>query len=321
MNVRSLIFAASAIAMVAIAGNTASQAYPSRPIRVVLPFAPGGSTDALARILAPRLGEVLAQPLIIDNRPGAGGNLAADIVAKSTPDGYTLLMASAMLTTNKSLYSKLSYDPEKDFAPVTHLGGGPYVLVAHPALPAKNVPELIALARSKPLHYASSGIGGASHLAGELLKMRTGIDMPHVPYKGGGPAALAVLAGETPILFGTIASSIGYIKAGRLKALAVSGLNRSSFLPEVPTVDESGVKGFNVTTWDSLVVPAATPKAVITRLNTDTVKVLRTPEVRDAIRNIGYEPTGTTPEEFAQFLRAETALLSKVIKDANIRAE
>src|SRR2546423_13364654 len=159
--------------MLARPGNPTCRPYPPRPIRVRLPFGPGGSTDALARIRAPRLGEVLAQTVIIDNRPGAGGNLAADIVAKSTPDGYTLLMASAMLTTNKSLYSKLSYDPEKDFAPVTHLGGGPYVLVAHPALPAKNVPELIALAKSRPLHYASSGIGGASHLAGELLEMRT----------------------------------------------------------------------------------------------------------------------------------------------------
>ena len=299
----------------------ASQTYPSRPIRLVLPFAPGGSTDALARILAPKLGETLGQTVIVDNRPGAGGNVAAEIVAKATADGHTLLMASAMLTTNKSLYGKLSYDPETDFAPITHLGGGPYVLVAHPALAAKNVQELIALARSKPLHYASSGIGGASHLAGELLKMRAGIDMPHVPYKGGGPAALAVLAGETPILFGTIASSIGHIKAGRLKALAVSGLERSSFLPDVPTVDESGVKGFNVMTWDSFVAPAATPRPLIQRINVETVKVLRTPQVRDAIRNIGYEPTGTTPEEFARFLRAETALWSKVIKEAKIRAD
>jgi tripartite-type tricarboxylate transporter receptor subunit TctC len=301
--------------------DAAAQTYPTRPIRVVLPFAPGGSTDALARILAPKMGEALGQTIIIDNRPGAGGNVSGEIVARSNPDGYTILMASAMLTTNKSLYSKLTYDPEKDFAPITHLGGGPYVLVAHPALPARNVQELIAVAKSKPLHYASSGIGGASHLAGELLKMRTGVDMPHVPYKGGGPAALAVLSGETPILFGTIASSIGHLKAGRLKALAVSGLKRSSFLPDVATVDESGVKGFNVTTWDGFVAPAATPQAVIARLNGETVKVLRTAEVRDAVRNMGYEPTGTTPEEFAQFLRAETVLWSKVIKDANIRAD
>lgn len=308
--------------IIAVAASLApAQNFPIKPIRLVLPFAPGGSTDALARIIAPRLTELLGQPVIIDNRPGAGGNVSAEIVARATADGHTLLMASAMLTTNKSLYSKLSYDPERDFAPVSHLGGGPYVLVAHPQLPAKNVAELITLAKAKPLHYASSGIGGASHLAGELLKLQTGVAMTHVPYKGGGPAALAVLAGETPILFGTIASSIGHLKAARLKALAVSGLQRSTFLPEVPTVDESGVKGFNVTTWDSFVVPVATPRAVVVRLSADTVRVIRTPEVSAAIRNIGYEPTGSTPDELASFLRAETQLWSKVIKAANIRVD
>lgn len=311
----------AAIVLALAAADAAAQAYPTRPIRLVLPFAPGGSTDALARILAPRLAETLGQSVIIDNRPGAGGNVSAEIVARAAADGHTLLMASAMLTTNKTLYGKLAYDPENDFAPITHLGGGPYVLVAHPGLPAKSVQDLIALARAKPLNYASSGIGGASHLAAELLKMRAGIDMAHVPYKGGGPAALAVLVGETPLLFGTIASSIGHLKAGRLKALAVSGLQRSSFLPDVPSVDESGVKGFDVTTWDSLVAPAATPKPIVQRIHTETVKVLHTPQVRDAIRNIGYEPTGTSPEEFARFLRGESALWSKVIKEAKIRAD
>lgn len=309
------------VALAAIGSDATAQTYPSRPIRFVLPFAPGGSTDTLMRLLGPKLTDALGQPAIIDNRPGAGGNLAADIVAKSTPDGYTVLVSSAMLTTNKSLYSKLSYDPEKDFAPVTHLGGGPYLLVVHPPLPVKNVQDLIALAKAKPLNYASSGIGGASHLAGELLKMRGGIGMTHVPYKGGGPATLAVMSGETPVHFGTIASSLGHVKAGRLRAIAVSSIQRSTFAPDVPTVDESGVKGYNVTTWDGFSVPAATPKPVVARLNAETVKLLRAAEVRDAVRGMGYEPTGTTPEEFGQFLRAETVLWSKVIRDANIRAD
>ena len=297
-----------------------AQDYPIRPIRLVLPFAPGGSTDGLARILAPRMGEALGQTVVIDNRPGAGGNVSAQIVAQATPDGYTLLVASAMLTTNKSLYSKLAYDPEADFAPITHLGGGPYVLIAHPSLGVTDLRGILSLAKQKPLNYASSGVGGASHLASELLKMRAGIEMAHVPYRGGGPASLAVLSGETPLMFGTIASSIGHIRAGRIKALALSGLERTDLLPGVPTVDESGIKGFDVTTWDGLVAPGGTSAAVLARLNAETVKVLRTPTVQEAIRKIGYEPTGTTREGFAAFLRAETAKWAKVIRAANIRA-
>lgn len=297
-----------------------AQDYPMRPIRLVLPFAPGGSTDGLARILAPRMGEALGQTVVIDNRPGAGGNISAQIVAHATPDGYTLLVASAMLTTNKSLYSKLAYDPEADFAPITHLGGGPYVLIAHPSLGVTDLRGILSLAKQKPLNYASSGVGGASHLASELLKMRAGIEMAHVPYRGGGPASLAVLSGETPLMFGTIASSIGHIRAGRIKPLALSGLERTDLLPGVPTVDESGVKGFDVTTWDGLVAPGATPAAVLARLNAETVKVLRTPAVQEAIRKIGYEPTGTTRESFTAFLRAETTKWAKVIRAANIRA-
>ena len=297
-----------------------AQDYPIRPIRLVLPFAPGGSTDGLARILAPRIGEALGQTVVIDNRPGAGGNISAQIVAHATPDGYTLLVASAMLTTNKSLYSKLAYDPEADFAPITHLGGGPYVLIAHPSLGVTDLRGILALAKQKPLNYASSGVGGASHLASELLKMRAGIEMAHVPYRGGGPASLAVLSGETPLMFGTIASSIGHIRAGRIKALALSGLERTDLLPGVPTVDESGIKGFDVTTWDGLVAPGGTSAAVLARLNAETVKILRTPAVQEAIRKIGYEPTGTTRESFTAFLRAETAKWAKVIRAANIRA-
>lgn len=304
-------------------GYAAAQTYPTKPIRMVLPFAPGGSTDTLLRILGPRLGEALGQTIVIDNRGGGGGNIAAEIVARSAPDGYTILVGSAMLTTNKSLYHKLSYDPERDFAPVTHLATGPYIVVAHPSLPAKSISELIALAKAKPggLHFGSSGNGGASHLAGELFKRRAGIDIVHVPYKGGGPAALALVGGEIPFMFGTIASSLAFVNAGKLRALAVSSLQRSSFVPELPTVDESGVRGFDVTTWDSFVAPAGTPQPVIARLSSETVKVLRTPDIRDRIRKMGYEPTGTTPEELGRYLRDETRLWAKVIREANIRID
>jgi len=309
--------------LLAFTGGAIAQGYPAKPIRVVLPFAPGGTSDGLARIISPRLSESLGQPLVIDNRPGAGGNIAAEIVAKSAPDGYTIYMGSAVLTTSQSLYSKLPFDPVRDFAPVTQLATGPYFLVVHPSVPAKTVSELVAIAKAKPggLNYASSGVGVPSHLAAELFKSRAGIEMVHVAYKGGGPAGLAVLAGETQVFFGTGASALPHARAGRLKVLAVTGLQRSALAPEVPTLDESGFRGFNITTWDSFVVPAGTPQAIIARIHAETVKVLRVPEIRERIVNIGYEPTGTTPEELAEFLRTESAILAKVIKDAHIRVD
>jgi len=328
-----LIFTSAQAAMMLflLSGNVAAQtpstgsapAYPTKPIRVVLPFAPGGTSDGLARIIGPKLGEGLGQSLVIDNRPGAGGNIAAEIVARSAADGYTLYMGSAVLTTSKSLYSKLPFDPVRDFAPITHLATGPYFLVVHPSVPAKTVSELVAHAKAKPggLNYSSPGVGVPAHLAAELFKSRAGINMVHVAYKGGGPAGLAVLAGETQVFFGTGASALPHVKAGRLRALAVTGLQRSAHAPELPTLDESGFRGFNITTWDSFVAPAGTPQAVIARIHAETVKVLRLPEIRERIINIGYEPTGTTPKELAEFIRTESALLAKVIKDANIRVD
>jgi tripartite-type tricarboxylate transporter receptor subunit TctC len=306
-----------------LAGDADAQAYPTRPIRLVLPFAPGGSTDTLARVLQPKLAEALGQTIVIDNRPGGANNIAAEIVARSAPDGYTIFMASPNLTTNKALYRKLSYDPERDFAPVTHLGIGPYVVAAHPGLAANSISELVALAKAKPraLSYASPGIGSASHLAVELFKSRAGVDMVHVPYKGGGPAGLAVLAGEVQLFLGTVASAMGHVRAGRLKAIAITSAKRSAFAPELPTVDESGFRGFDVNTWDCFVAPAGTPKAIISRLHAETVKALRMPDVREQVHKLGYEPTGTSPEELAAFLRSETALWTKVIRNANIQLE
>ena len=299
------------------------QAYPTRPIRLVLPFAPGGSTDTLARILQPRLTEALGQTIVVDNRPGGANNIAAEIVAKSAPDGHTLFMASPNFTTNKSLYRTLAYDPLRDFVPVTHLGIGPYVLALHPGVPANAVADLLALAKAKPrgLSYASPGVGSASHLAMELFKMRAGVDMAHVAYKGGGPAGLAVLAGEVQLYLGSIASSMPHVRGGRLKAIAVTSAKRTALAPELATLHESGFPGFDVNTWDCVVAPAGTPKAIIARLNAETVKVLRMPEVRDLVIKMGYEPTGTTPEELARFLRSETELWAKVIRSANIHLD
>lgn len=313
-----------AVALALSARVAAAQTYPNKPIRVVLPFPPGGGTDALARIIAPKLGENLGQPLVIDNRPGATGNIAAEIVAKAAPDGYTLALTFAnILTANKSLYAKLPFDPLRDFAPITQLGTAQFILVVHPSVPAKSVSELVALAKAKPrsLNYASSGKGGPLHLAAEMFKSRAGVDIVHVPYKGGGPAAAAVLSGETQMLFGSVASTMPHVKAGKLRALAVTGLQRSRIAAELPTLDESGFPGFNVTGWDALLAPAGTPRAVIDRVHGETVKVLRLPEIRELFNKVGYEVTGTTPEQLAQIIRSESALWAKVIKDANIRAD
>lgn len=312
------------VALACFACGAHAQGYPVKPIRLVLPFPPGGGTDALARIIVPKLSDSLGQSIVIDNRPGAGGNISAEIVAKSQPNGYTLLMGVAQVfTINQSLYSKLSFDPERDFAPVTQLGIYQFILIVHPSVPVTSVAELVALVKTKPgsLNYASSGIGSPLHLAAELFKSRAGIDLVHVAYKGGAPAALAVLAGETQVLFGSVASSLPHVKTGRLRALAVTGTKRLPLAPELPTIAELGYPGFDVTGWDSVVAPRATPREIIARLNSEIVKVLRVPEVSAQILNIGYESTGTTPDELATIIKTETATWAKVIKDANIRVD
>lgn len=331
---RRVHFAVSAVAVAVINIAAAAPAqphapgaehgYPTKPIRLVHPFPPGGGTDAIARILQPKLSEALGQPLVMDHRPGAAGSIAAEIVAKSAPDGYTLFMGySTVMTTNKSLYSKLAFDPLEDFAPITHLATSQFLLIVHPSVPAKSVGELVALAKARPrsLNYASAGIGSPLHLAAELFKSRAGIDMVHVAYKGGGPAAMAVLAGETHVVFGSVAASLQHVKTGRLRALAVTGLKRSLLAPGLPTLDESGFQGYNVTAWHSFVAPAGTPRDIIMRLHDESIRVLRLPEIVQLINNIGYEPTGTKPEQLAEIIRTESALWAKVIRDANIRGE
>ena len=322
LHVTSRVATAAAVLLFTV-NPIIAQTYPDKPIRMVLPFPPGGGTDSLARVILPKMSQALGQPIVIDNRPGAGGIVAAEIVAKSAPDGYTLFMGSSTgITAAPSLY-KLAYDPIKDFAPITQFATASFILAVHPSLPVTTISQLVALARAKPgtLNYASGGIGSPLHLSAELFKSRAGINIVHVPYKGGAPAAAAVLAGEAQMIFGSVAASLAQVRAGKLRALAVTGLKRSSLTPDLPTMDESGFPGFNVQAWNSLEAPAGTPRNIIGQLHDEMVKVLQMPDVLKLMNTIGYAPTGTTPEQYAEIKRTESAMWAKVIKDANIRAE
>jgi len=309
---------------VAFPGGAAAQAWPEKPVRFVVGFTPGGPSDILARALGQKLAELWAQQVVIENRPGAGGNIAAELVAKSAPDGTTWLLGNnSILATNQSLYAKLGYDPVKDFAPVALVAIQPNILVVNPNVPASSVKELIVLAKAKPgeLNYASSGSGAAAHLAGELFKAMTGVDMVHVPYKGAQPALTDVIAGQAQLMFATSASVIPYIKAGRLRALAVTTAQRSASVPELPTVSEAGVPGFEAITWHGVVVPAATPRPLVERLNADIVKVLRMRDLRERLESLGAELAPGTPQDFADYIAREIPKWAKVVKDSGARAE
>lgn len=301
----------------------AGPAYPTRPVRLLIPFAPGGGSDALARIITPRLTDTLGQTWVADNRGGAGGNLAAEIVAKAAPDGYTVFLGFAtILTVNPALY-QLGFDMRRDLAPVTLLATAQYILVIHPGVPATTIKEFIALARQKPgaFNFSSGGTGTPLHLAAELFSKRAGISMVHVPYKGGGPATAALLAGEVQVLFASIASSMPQVKAGKLKALATTGLKRSKVVPELPTLDESGFPGFDVGTWYALLVPARTPVAIIDRLRDAAIKTVQAPDVQRIMATQGMEAETSTPQELAARIRRESAVWAGVIKDAGIKGE
>jgi tripartite-type tricarboxylate transporter receptor subunit TctC len=312
------------IAMALSLSTTPSFAqYPDKPIRMVLPFPPGGGTDAVARAIFPRMSQALGQPIVIDNRAGAGGILAADIVAKSAPDGYTILMGSSTgVTAAPSLY-KLPYDSIRDFAPITQFATAAFMLAVHPQVAATSVSQLVALAKAKPatLNYASGGIGSPLHLSAELLKSRAGINIVHISYKGGAPAATAVMAGEAQIIFGSFASTLTQARAGRLRALAVTGPARAPLVPELPTMIESGFPGFNVQAWNSLEAPAGTANHIVQRIHGETANALKIPEVIDLMNKVGYAPAHTTPAQYSELKRTETAMWAKVIKEANIRGE
>jgi len=309
----------------ALAGVTApvQAQYPEKPLRFILPFPPGGGTDTLGRVIGQKLSDMLGQQVVMDNRPGAGANLGAEIAAKSPPDGYTLFMGNVAHTINVSLYSRLNYDLARDFAPVTLLASTPNILVVHPSLPVKSVKELIALAKAQPgrLDYASSGSGSSSHLAAELFDNMAGVKMTHVPYKGGGPAVIALISGQVSVGFATTPSVISYVKAGKLRGLAVTGAHRSPAIPGLPTISEAGVPGYEAGTWYGLLVPSGTPKEIIARLHADAVKVLKLPDVKARLDATGYEAIGSTPEEYAAYTRTEIAKWAGVIKASGVHVD
>ena len=320
----SLLRILAALALAAIAASAyAADAYPTRPVRLLLPFAPGGGADAIARVLTPKLQESLGQPWVIDNRGGAGGNIAAEIVARAVPDGHTVFLGfSTVLTVNPLLY-KLPYDVERDFIPVTMLTSGQYMLVIHPSVKADNLKELVSFAKARPdaLNYASAGVGTPLNLAAELFKSRAGIGMTHVPYKGGGPASAAVLAGEVQVLFASLPSSLPHVKTGRLKALAVTGPRRSHAMPELPTIAESGFPGYEVTSWYGFLLPARTPGHIVNVLEAEGARVMQLPDVREQMTRLGLEVALMPRREFAAQIRKETAIWAKVIKAAGISLE
>jgi tripartite-type tricarboxylate transporter receptor subunit TctC len=303
--------------------QAAETPYPNRPIRVIVATAPGGGLDAVTRIVAPKLTDSMGQTWVVDNRSGASGNLGAEMVVRANADGYTVLTStSTLLTVNPSLY-RMPFSIEKDLQPITVLAMGAQVVVVHPSVPAKTLAELITLAKQKPgvLNYASAGQGTAIHLGAELLKSRAGIDMTQVRYKGGGPAAVAVLGGEAQVLVGTVAATISFIQAGRLRALAATGATRSRLMPDLPTVAESGYPGFDAGLWFGMTVPGATPKAIAQRIHLETLKALRDNEVQTAMGRQGLEPNPGSPAELAARIRQETATWAALIKKLGIRAD
>jgi tripartite-type tricarboxylate transporter receptor subunit TctC len=314
-----------AVAVLALAWDAIAQPnFPSRTITLVVGFAPGGATDTSARIIAKRLSENLGQSVVVDNRAGAGGNIAHQQVAGATPDGYTILLGSVgPLSIAPHLVAKLPYDPQKDLAPLTMGVVFPNVLVVHAGVPAKTLAEYVALAKAKPgsLDYASTGVGSASHLAGELFNSRAGIETTHIPYKGGGPAMTDLLGGRITSYYSTPSTAAPHVESGKLRALATTGLTRSPSLPNVPTMAESGYPGFDATNWYAFVAPGKTPVDILERWNRELVKVLKSPDVREQLLQHGLEPMPGTREELAQFIRKETDTWGKVIKAAKITAE
>jgi tripartite-type tricarboxylate transporter receptor subunit TctC len=315
-----LFFCAAGIAGAALAQPN----YPAKAIRYVVPFPAGGPLDIVARAIGQELTKAWSQPVIIDNRPGAGGNIGADLVAKAPADGYTILMGAVSThAINVTLYGKLPYDPIKDFAPITLITSVPNVLVVHPSLPVKNVKDLIALAKARPgqLNFASGSTGSAGHLAGELFDSMAGVEMTHVPYKGAAPAVIDLLGGHVSLMFDNLASALPNIKAGRVRALAVTTLKRSPLLPQLPTISEAGLRGFDISTWFGIFAPAATPPDVVAKLNTEIVRILHTQDMKERLAVLGAEPIGNKPDEFAAFIKAEIPKYAKVIKASGAKAD
>ncbi len=323
MKFTAIKLTAITLALATTAGAVHAANYPDKPIRMLVGFAPGGGTDTTARAISAKLGDLMGQQVIIDNRAGAAGNIATEMVAKAVPDGYTLLLGTiAALAINPSLYrSKLPFDSIKDFAPIIQAVDSTNILSLHPSVPANNVKELIALAKTKSLNYGSSGVGGTGHLAGELFDSMAGVKMTHIPYKGGGPAMIELVGGQVQLVYATAASAVPQIKAGKIKGIAVTTFKRSALMPAIPTISESGLAGFDANNWYGLLAPAKTPRAIVMRLNAEVAKVLAMPDVKEFLFNQGLDPAPGTPEQFGGYIKSEIAKWAKVVKDSGARAD
>ena len=324
MNMQLFRRLCGALVLMAVAGAALAQAYPNRPIRIIAPYPPGGTTDIVARAMAQRLGDALGQSVIVENKTGAGGLVGHDFVAKAAPDGYTLVLGnSASLAVSVSMYPNMPYDPNKDFAPITELAAGQLVVVAHPGLGVQTIPQLLELAKAKDgkLNAGLSALGSIHHLLTESMKSKAGVKWTNVPYKGSGPMLTDLVGGQTDFAFDNIPSALAFIKAGRLRGLAVSGTSRTPLLPELPTLIESGLPGVEGVAWHGLLAPAGTPRAIIDRLHAESVKILRSPEMKTYLAAQGLDAVGNTPEEFAAFIRDENTKWARVAKEAGAKIE
>ncbi|MBI4190064.1 MAG: tripartite tricarboxylate transporter substrate binding protein [Betaproteobacteria bacterium] len=320
---RQLCIVFSLVMCASIAGAASAQGYPNKPIRIIVPATPGSGNDIVTRLFTPSLTDAMGQAFVVDNRAGAATNIGAEAVARAAPDGYTLLSASVATTINQTLYKKLSFDVVRDFEPIALLASVPFVLVVHPSLPVRSIRELIAFVRARPgqLNFASVGIGSFNHLTTELLKMRAGVDVFHVPYKGSPPALTDLIGGEVSMMFANTLSVLPHVKAGRLRALAITGARRSAAAPELPTVAESGLPGFESGTWFALLAPAGTPREIVTRLNAEATKAGQSPEIRERLAAQGAEPLGGTPAQAGAFIKSEIAKWGKVVVVSGARVE
>ena len=314
----------AALGLACVVSLASAQSWPSKPIRFVVPYPPGGPLDTVARLLGQKVSEGVKQPVVVDNKPGAGGNIGADTVAKSPPDGYTILMgAVATHAINPTLYASIPYDAVRDFQPVTQVASTPNVLIVNNSVPVANVREFIAYAKANPgkLNFGSGSTGSAGHLAGELFKAMAGVNMVHVPYKGAAPAMQDLIGGQVQLMFDNFASANTQVKAGKVKALAVTTAKRSALAPDLPTIAESGLAGFDINTWFGIFVPAGTPRDVVERLHAEFTKALATPDVRERLTNLGAEPVGNRPEEFAAYIKSEGEKYARVIKASGAKVD
>jgi tripartite-type tricarboxylate transporter receptor subunit TctC len=321
---RRIVAATAALLLASLSVAASAQAaYPGKPVRIIVPYPPGGPTDTAARVVFQQVSESTGQQFIIDNRPGAGGNIGAELVARAVPDGYTLLVATTAHAINMSLFKTIGYDVVKDFTPITLLTQGPLVLVATPSFPANNVRELIALAKAKPgtLNFASSGNGQSTHLSGELFNSMAGIKLSHIPYKGSAPALTDVMGGQVPLMFDTMLSAMPFVKSGKLKALAVTSPTRSPIAPDLPTIAESGLAGYSVSAWNGLLAPAGTPKAVIAQLSEELKQAMAMPQVKDKFSAQGFAASWDTPEQFGSFLKGEVDKWTGTVKASGATLE